>query len=456
SVRNKYCKQSVATREKMLIFCVVLFVVNCCFALGSNVSNIVIIGSGPSGLVAAKYAIEQGFNVTVFEQNEAIGGVWWYTDEIGENKYGVPIHTSMYKGLRTNVPTQMMEYSDHVYARNIIPFPHRKDVWNYLNSYAIRFNVKKFTRFNQMVTNVIPIEGDKWKVVVKDLPNDKYESHVFDAVIVCNGHNSKPKIPVFDGVDDFGGKILHSHDFRDAKNFAGEDVLVIGSGSSGTDLVALLSQTANHVTWSRRSSVVGFPYKNVAYKNEIKRFTKTGAEFEDGSEMAFTVIFYATGYNFDCPFLTNNSGVTVETNFIHPLYKHIFNIEHPTMAFIGVTSGLLPFFKTAELQARFALEYLSGKKTLPSKDEMVNDIQNRMQIQMNLHGHNRSSQFYESEHRAYYEELNSLTGVEMPPEVISSIYLDNDKMRNTDPTTFRKYRYFILDDIRYLKRKYEN
>lgn len=122
---------------------------------------------------------------------------------------------------RTNVPTQMMEYADHVYAKNILPFPHRKDIWNYLNSYAIRFDVKKFIQFNRLVTNVTPIEGGKWKVFVKDLPNDKFESNVFDAVIVCNGHNSWPKIPVFDGIEEFSGKILHSHDFRNAATYTG-------------------------------------------------------------------------------------------------------------------------------------------------------------------------------------------------------------------------------------------
>lgn len=123
---------------------------------------------------------------------------------------------------RTNVPTQMMEYSDHVYAKNILPFPHRKDIWNYLNSYALRFDVKKFTRFNHLVTSVTPIEDDKWKVVVKDLVNDQFETNVFDAVIVCNGHNSVPKVPLFEGADEFAGKRLHSHDFRDAAAFSGK------------------------------------------------------------------------------------------------------------------------------------------------------------------------------------------------------------------------------------------
>lgn len=85
--------------------CVVVLIVvgsalNCCSGRAKSTPNIAIIGSGPTGLLAAKYAIKQCLNVTVYEQNEVVGGVWWYTDEIGKNKYGVPIHTSMYKGLR--------------------------------------------------------------------------------------------------------------------------------------------------------------------------------------------------------------------------------------------------------------------------------------------------------------------------------------------------------------------
>lgn len=54
----------------------------------------------PAGLVSAKHSVAQGHEVTVYEQGEELGGVWVYTDQIGQNKYGVNIHTAMYKGLR--------------------------------------------------------------------------------------------------------------------------------------------------------------------------------------------------------------------------------------------------------------------------------------------------------------------------------------------------------------------
>lgn len=62
--------------------------------------NIAVIGAGITGLCSAKNSIEQGHNVTLFEQSEEIGGNWYYTNQTGKDKYGVRIHTGMYDGLR--------------------------------------------------------------------------------------------------------------------------------------------------------------------------------------------------------------------------------------------------------------------------------------------------------------------------------------------------------------------
>lgn len=61
--------------------------------------KIAVIGAGPSGLCAAKHALDYKCSVTVYEQTTQIGGTWVYTDRTGTDEYGLPIHTSMYKGL---------------------------------------------------------------------------------------------------------------------------------------------------------------------------------------------------------------------------------------------------------------------------------------------------------------------------------------------------------------------
>lgn len=62
--------------------------------------NIAVIGAGPAGLVSAKHATSHRYDVTVYEQADELGGVWVYTNQTGKNKYGVRIHSAMYKGLR--------------------------------------------------------------------------------------------------------------------------------------------------------------------------------------------------------------------------------------------------------------------------------------------------------------------------------------------------------------------
>lgn len=65
-----------------------------------SILNIAVIGAGTSGLCAAKHSLQQGFKVTVYEQNNTIGGIWYYTDDVGKDKFGVAIHTPMYQELR--------------------------------------------------------------------------------------------------------------------------------------------------------------------------------------------------------------------------------------------------------------------------------------------------------------------------------------------------------------------
>lgn len=66
----------------------------------SPAKTVAIIGAGSSGLVSAKYSLDHGFDVTVFEQNEQLGGIWWFTNETGVNQYGLEIHSPMYTKLR--------------------------------------------------------------------------------------------------------------------------------------------------------------------------------------------------------------------------------------------------------------------------------------------------------------------------------------------------------------------
>lgn len=84
-------------------------------------------------------------------------------------------------------------------------------------------------------------------------------------------------------------------------NQIGANVLVIGSGPSGMDIVLQLSKMANRVTWSRKQADKPGERErkeygnNVSLKTTVRLLTTNGAEFMDGTHETFTAVIYATG-----------------------------------------------------------------------------------------------------------------------------------------------------------------
>lgn len=64
-----------------------------------TIKRIAVVGAGPSGLCCAKNALDSGHDVVVYELNSTIGGLWVYTDQIGYDEFGIPIHSTMFKGI---------------------------------------------------------------------------------------------------------------------------------------------------------------------------------------------------------------------------------------------------------------------------------------------------------------------------------------------------------------------
>ncbi|KXZ52295.1 hypothetical protein GPECTOR_10g927 [Gonium pectorale] len=73
-------------------------------------------------------------------------------------------------------------------------------------------------------------------------PRSKQE--LYDAVVVCNGHYSEPRLPevrgAFGSPPAFPGQQLHSHNYRDPEQWRGKVVLVMGASNSGEDVSRML------------------------------------------------------------------------------------------------------------------------------------------------------------------------------------------------------------------------
>ena len=165
--------------------------------------RVAVIGAGAAGLVTAHELGVEGHRVTVFEQSRLLGGLWNYTDAVEDDPLGQRpsrrVHGSLYASMRVNLPRDLMAFDGYTFddaggGRDDWPrYPHHARVLEYLNRFAADTGVGDLVRLGHPVRKVV--RGDGWLV----------DGERFDAVAVCNGHFSEPRVPELPGLAEFPG-----------------------------------------------------------------------------------------------------------------------------------------------------------------------------------------------------------------------------------------------------------
>ncbi|KAL3528436.1 hypothetical protein ACH5RR_007758 [Cinchona calisaya] len=364
--------------------------------------TVCVIGAGPSGLVAARELRKEGHKVVVLEQNHDVGGQWLYEpnaeneDPLGRNSV-LKVHSSVYASLRLASPRETMGFTDFPFkvkeGRDSRRFPGHKEFYMYLRDFCEWFGLRDMIRFDTRVDYVgMLTEGDELRWIVKSiekkLAGEGDDDHkvvveeVFDAVVVATGHYAQPKLPTITGMEAWKRKQIHSHIYRVPEPFRNEVVVVIGNSHSGQDISMELSRVAKDVHFSVRNldvteglSKVISKRSNLFLHPEIESLHEDGRVlFVDGSWITADTIIYCTGYKYSFPFLDTKGVVSVEDNRVGPLYEHTFPpLLAPSLSFVGIPRKIIacPFF---ESQAKWVAQLLSGKRKLPSYDEMMQSI----------------------------------------------------------------------------------
>ena len=104
--------------------------------------------------MAARLLRDAGFRVKVFEASDQIGGVWVYSDSPAR---------SLYKSLRTNLPKEVMAYSDFPFDAALPSFMKHEDVLNYLQAYARYFNLYPMIALSTPVRSAEYVPGTDWQ-----------------------------------------------------------------------------------------------------------------------------------------------------------------------------------------------------------------------------------------------------------------------------------------------------
>ena len=192
-----------------------------------------VLGAGPAGLACASELQQRGVRVCVLERGDKVGMCWrGHYDRLR-------LHTD--KG-HSSLPGRPMPRS---YPR----YPTRAQVIEYLEDYADAQRI--IPEFNCEVRSVS--FTDHWHVETSLGPRQA------DIVVVALGVASFPHRPAWDGLDEFEGSVVHSSEYKNADQFAGKRVLVVGLGNSGGEIALDLSETAASVELSVRGAVNVIP-----------------------------------------------------------------------------------------------------------------------------------------------------------------------------------------------------
>ncbi|MSQ66376.1 MAG: NAD(P)/FAD-dependent oxidoreductase, partial [Limnohabitans sp.] len=196
--------------------------------------KVAIIGAGFAGLSTAKVFQSFGHQVSVFEKQADVGGVW--------------SASRRYPGLTTQNVCDTYALSDYPYPADYPEWPSGEQVQRYLASYASHFKLDASIQLN---TEVIDAQLDEqlpgWQVKTRGTENRQEQTHQFDYLVVCNGIFSQPMVPHFDRQDEFlaaGGQICHTSQLTDVNIVSNKHLLVVGYGKSSCDVAQAVCDKA--------------------------------------------------------------------------------------------------------------------------------------------------------------------------------------------------------------------
>jgi cation diffusion facilitator CzcD-associated flavoprotein CzcO len=239
--------------------------------------RVVIIGAGMSGMLMAMKLIESGLkNFQIYEKASEIGGTW------RENTYpgigcDVAAHYYTYQG----VPNP--EWSTRL--------PQGAEIQQYLLEVVEKHDLRRRIAFNKEVAHA-DHDGEQWTIVFKD--GEVVEA---DFVIACCGLLHHPRYPEIPGLGDFKGAMFHSARWDHSVPLEGKRVGVIGTGSTGAQIIAKLSQRRLDLKVFQRTPQWIFPLPDRRYtqveKSLVRMFPWVARAIHHVYRVAFENLFAA-------------------------------------------------------------------------------------------------------------------------------------------------------------------
>jgi cyclohexanone monooxygenase len=213
-----------------------------------QVLDAVVVGAGFAGLYAIHRLGQDGRSVRGFDAAGDVGGTWYW---------------NRYPGARCDVESLDYSYSFSTDLEQTWTWTERyatqPEILAYLGFVADRLDLRRHLTFDTRVTTAVFDEATStWLVTTDGGENVRART-----VIWATGPLSVANIPHVDGLDEFTGRVLHTGNWPHGPvDFTGRKVAVIGTGSSGIQLIPLVAGSAEQLFVLQRTPNFTIPARN--------------------------------------------------------------------------------------------------------------------------------------------------------------------------------------------------
>lgn len=212
--------------------------------------DVVIVGAGFSGMYLIYELRKQGLMLQCIEAGSDVGGTWYW---------------NRYPGARVDVPSYEYSYSFDKELEQSYPwkekYAQQAEIHEYQKFVADKHDLRKDILFNTKVTDAVYNETNKLWIITTDR-GEVFEARYF---ITATGTLSVPIKPKINGLENFKGQsIITGFWPKDTteKDFKGKNVAVIGTGSTGIQMIPVIAEFAKKLSVFHRNGNYTIPAGN--------------------------------------------------------------------------------------------------------------------------------------------------------------------------------------------------
>jgi cation diffusion facilitator CzcD-associated flavoprotein CzcO len=198
--------------------------------------EVAIIGAGISGLGMGAALLHAGIDdFLIFERAGDVGGTW---------------RDNTYPGIGVDIPTFAYQFSYELKPDWSRFFAKGHEVKEYVDDYVVKYRLEPHIRLESEVASRTWDDGAHlWRLTVNG------EEVTARFVVSAIGAFVDPKPPGIEGIDDFGGKIIHSARWDHGYDLAGKRVAIVGTGASAVQIIPEIAREVGRLDVYQRTPI---------------------------------------------------------------------------------------------------------------------------------------------------------------------------------------------------------